>query len=138
MNVETLETLSMVFFIAAGVLLAVTVILFFVLHIPKMFGIATGLAASRGIREIQKRSENSAPVKNSPKPRMEISQPAVQEKIQSAKAVTTKMVPTTATTVLSPASQEKTVEKSLPVLYPDEVFSVIEEFCYTSSTEVIE
>ena len=67
MTVESLQTLSLIFFILAGVLFLVTVALFFILNIVKVFGYLTGINAKRGIEDIRIHNEVPESVKSSSK-----------------------------------------------------------------------
>ena len=67
MTVESLQTLSLIFFILAGVLFLVTVALFFILNIVKVFGYLTGINAKRGIEDIRIHNEVSESAKSSSK-----------------------------------------------------------------------
>lgn len=53
MNVEMLNTLSLVAFIAAGVMFLISVALFFLLDIPKVVGEVSGKTAKKSIQRIQ-------------------------------------------------------------------------------------
>ncbi len=52
MSVEMMQRLSLIFFIASGVMLITAVILFFALKVPKLFRELTGIAANQGIKNI--------------------------------------------------------------------------------------
>ena len=67
MTVESLQTLSLIFFILAGVLFLVTVALFFILNIVKVFGYLTGINAKRGIEDIRIHNEVPESAKSSSK-----------------------------------------------------------------------
>lgn len=59
MSVEILQTLSFWSYIAAGVMLAIAITLFFLLDIPKLYGEVSGRTAKRVIKEIQHQNEFS-------------------------------------------------------------------------------
>lgn len=59
MTVELLNTLSLVSYIVAGVLLLLSVALFFLLDVPKLYGEITGKTAKKAIDAIQKHNESS-------------------------------------------------------------------------------
>lgn len=64
MTVELLQILSLICFILAGVLFIVTVALFFLLNIVKVFGYLTGINAKRAIENIRTHNESSNSEKN--------------------------------------------------------------------------
>lgn len=55
--VELLNILSLVAYIAAGVLFLVAVALFFLIDVPKLFGDLSGRTAKRAIEEIRQQNE---------------------------------------------------------------------------------
>ncbi len=57
MSVEQLQTLSMAGYIASGGFLAITVLLFFVLKIPRLIEDMTGVTARRAIEDIRRQNE---------------------------------------------------------------------------------
>lgn len=57
MTVELLHTLATVSFLLAGILLFVTVLLFFVLKIPEVYGDLSGRTAKKAIENIRQRNE---------------------------------------------------------------------------------
>lgn len=86
MGVKSLQTLAIIFFLIAALLLVVSVILFFVLKIPKMFGIVTGISAAKGIKEIQDRTEHQAEAKQAGKAKERVTQKIKKKKTDAAKA----------------------------------------------------
>lgn len=60
MTYETYQLIHTLSLIMAGVMLVVSVILFFFLHIPKSFGVITGFSAKKAIKSINSRTEQSA------------------------------------------------------------------------------
>lgn len=141
MGVESLQTLSIVLYISGGILLVVAIILFFALKIPKAFGLVTGLAAARGIKKIQQRSnkKSSSSVVNGTS--QSLTRPMEHESPQTSKIATTNLA--------SEKKEEKSfasdttllnvnAESSLPVENPDAIFTVIQELSFTSSVEIIE
>lgn len=66
MSVELLQTLSLGAYILAGVFLAVTIALFFLLDVPKLVGFLTGSTAKRGIETIQHQNEGVRGVRRGP------------------------------------------------------------------------
>lgn len=59
MTVELLQTLSLISFIIAGVLLLVGVALFFLLDIPKLYGEISGRTARKAIEAIQRQNQEN-------------------------------------------------------------------------------
>lgn len=59
MSVELLQTLSLVSFIVAGVLLLVGIALFFLLDVPKLYGDISGRTAKKAIEAIRQQNEES-------------------------------------------------------------------------------
>lgn len=59
MTVELLQTLSLVSYIAAGVLFLVAVALFFLLDVPKLYGDVSGRTAKKAIEAIRQQNESS-------------------------------------------------------------------------------
>lgn len=59
MTVELLNTLSLISYIVAGVLLLVSVALFFLLDVPKVYGEISGKTAKKAIDAIQKQNEST-------------------------------------------------------------------------------
>lgn len=60
MSVELLQTLSLVSFIVAGVLLLVGIALFFLLDVPKLYGDISGRTAKKAIEAIRQQNEESS------------------------------------------------------------------------------
>ena len=59
MTVELLQTLSLVAYIAAGVLFLVAVALFFLLDVPKLYGDVSGRTARKAIEAIRQQNEST-------------------------------------------------------------------------------
>ncbi|MBR1930871.1 MAG: hypothetical protein IJ833_05270 [Lachnospiraceae bacterium] len=59
MTVEMLQTISLIGYIMSGIFLAVTIILFFVLKVPKLVGDISGATARKAIEDIRQQTENS-------------------------------------------------------------------------------
>ncbi len=59
MTVELLQTLSLVVYIAAGVLLLVGIALFFLLDVPKLYGDVSGRTAKKAIENIRQHNEST-------------------------------------------------------------------------------
>ena len=59
MTVELLNTLSIVAYVCAGVMLLISVALFFLLDVPKLYGEISGRTAKKAIEEIKRQSEGS-------------------------------------------------------------------------------
>lgn len=68
MTIELLQTLSLVAYIAAGLLLLVSIALFFLLEIPKVFGDITGATAKKAIESIRKQNETTGDKAYKPSP----------------------------------------------------------------------
>ena len=60
MSVELLQTLSIVSFIAAGVLFLVGVALYFLLDVPRLYGDISGRSAKKAIEAIRKQNEETS------------------------------------------------------------------------------
>ncbi|HAG14842.1 MAG TPA: hypothetical protein DCG49_13430 [Ruminococcus sp.] len=168
MGVESLQTLAIIFLIASGVLFLLAIILFFVLKIPKMFGIVTGISAAKGIKEIQDRTEHQSDElqqnqRNKRRAREGITRKIKRRKAEIKRAESGKL---TATSPLTPAKKQESMPTTLlrkdettgtakqtqpqiqqpqpaapaaqPQLPPDGTFLVVQEFSFTSSNEIIE
>lgn len=59
MTVELLQTISLVSFIIAGVLLLLGIALFFLLDVPKLYGDISGRTAKKAIEAIRQQNESS-------------------------------------------------------------------------------
>ena len=59
MTVELLQTLSLVAYIATGILFLVAVALFFLLDVPKLYGDISGRTAKKAIEAIRQQNESS-------------------------------------------------------------------------------
>ena len=57
MTIETMQTLSVIFFIAAAVMLLLAVAVFFLMRIPAVIGDMTGTTARKEIEEIRRKNE---------------------------------------------------------------------------------
>lgn len=153
MSVEGLQALSSGFLIASGILFIVAVALFFIFNVPKLISEVTGIAERKGVAAIRERSEHSET--GSTKTKTEISGQLSENSVKTkpsdidsvspgtVKLATKKLVPFKETTVLNSMSATDDTEQNnqeylLPVLNPNAVFTVIEEFSFTSSAEIIE
>lgn len=58
MTIDFLKNLSMISYILSGILLVISVILFFILRIPLMIRELTGTEAKKAIQNIQRQNEN--------------------------------------------------------------------------------
>lgn len=58
MSVEFLQTLSMIGYLLSGVFLVVTIVLFFVLRVPKLINDLTGATARKAIEDIRKQNRS--------------------------------------------------------------------------------
>lgn len=59
MSVELLQTLSLVSYIIAGILLLASVALFFLLDVPKLYGDISGRTAQKAIKAIRQQNERT-------------------------------------------------------------------------------
>lgn len=59
MTIESLQNLSLVSFIVAGVLLLISVALFFLLDVPKLYGDISGQTAKKAIEKIREQNEST-------------------------------------------------------------------------------
>lgn len=59
MSFEILQTLSIISYILAAIMFVTAIILFFVLHVPKLFGYITGSSARKAISDIHSQSESN-------------------------------------------------------------------------------
>jgi hypothetical protein len=142
MGVESLQTISNVLFIAAGVVLVVSIILFFTLEIPKAFGLVTGLAASRGVKKLQKQNIESSGHSRSSGTSPVSTRPMRPESPQTSKIKTTNLNPEKKIEP-PPVAENTTIlniapEPVLPIKNPDAVFMVLQELSFASSSEIIE
>ncbi len=135
MGVETLQTLSTVFYTLAGVLFVTAVVLFFVLGIPKAFGIYTGLSAARGIKKYQDKIQKENTVKQTGKVNMTS---PVSENPESPHTSKIDVPVVENHTVILKNRSIIQEEPALPVENPDVIFAVVHELSFTSSTEIIE
>lgn len=59
MTIELLQTMSTAAFVASGVLLLITIALFFLLDVPKLFGDVSGRTAKKAIEAIRQQNEST-------------------------------------------------------------------------------
>lgn len=59
MSVELLQNLALAGYMASGVFLAITVILFFVLKVPELIGDLSGMNARKAIEDIRRQNEET-------------------------------------------------------------------------------
>ncbi|MDE5770532.1 MAG: hypothetical protein K2I06_02720 [Ruminococcus sp.] len=137
MSIETFQTLSIVFYTLAGVLLLTAVILFFVLGIPKAFGIYTGLSAARGIKKYQDKIQQENTVRQTGKVSM-TSPVAENTEISETSKINADVSITDNHTVILKDRSIIQDEPALPVENPNTVFAVIQELSFMSSAEFIE
>lgn len=143
MSVETLQLLSLIFLIAAGVLFLAAIAMFFMFRIPMLFGELTGITARKSIAAIQERSLHgeSGSIKGSGSVSSASEQLAPGATPPPVTSPGTTKLPTVKLKELenlttSAATSELTVE-AVPTQNPAAVFRVLEELSYTSSTEII-
>ena len=137
MKVETLQTLSTVFYTLSGVLFVTAIVLFFSLGIPKAFGIYTGLSAVRGIKKYQDKIQKESTINQTGKVNMTS---PVSENLDSPQ--TNKInIPASEIENHTVILNDKGIipeEPALPVKNPNAVFTVLQELSFTNSTEIIE
>ncbi|MDE7121437.1 MAG: hypothetical protein K2O42_04675 [Oscillospiraceae bacterium] len=146
MSVETLQNISRICLIIAVVVFLASILLFFLFNIPKLFSELTGRDARKFIAEAKKKNEETQSDTFSGTSESLLSSELVSERLSdSQKTVTTKLIPLKETTRLPVNPLVKNVEQiqqnsgnAIPVVHPDVEFSIIEEFSFTSSTEIIE
>lgn len=111
MSVELLQTLSVVAYIIAGVLLLVAIALFFLLNIPKLYGDLTGKNARKAIESIRQQNEGAITAKTakgSKKSSASSASPTTGS-FKTEKFSTTKLMESQETTILAQSSSETTV-----------------------------
>lgn len=139
-NVENLQFMSRIALIIAIVAFLISVLLFFLFNVPKLFSELTGRAEKKFIAEAKKKNEHSEPDTSFGTSEALLSSELISETLSTSvsKVATTKLTPLDETTRLSvnPLVQEAN-QKNSAVNHGDE-FSIIEEFSFTSSTEIIE
>lgn len=60
MTIELLRTLSISMFVGAAIFLVISIVLYFVLDIPKLYGEISGKTAKKAIAEIKRKSQSSS------------------------------------------------------------------------------
>lgn len=151
MTVELLQNLSIIAYIAAGVLFLVGIILFFMFDVPKLYGDLSGRTARKAIEAIRKQNENSgnkaykpSPVnaargkltdKISPSGNLIASTGGFGVSIGTEKLVSDSEVISSsgATTVL-----ERTDETTVLVRDGNDSFNIEMEMSFSGSSEIIE
>lgn len=120
MSVELLQTLSLISYIVAGVLLLAGIALFFLLNVPKLYGDVSGRTAKKAIEAIRKQNESTG--NKAYKPSMvNAERGKLTDKITPSGRLRsqTEGLPVSvgtekfATSALSPASNETTVLKKI-------------------------
>ena len=149
MNVETLQSMSRIAFIIAIAALLISIFMFFLFNIPKLFNELTGRAATRFIAEAQKKNEvteaETGATFGTSENLLSSELISAQSGSMSTRAVTTKLTSLEETTRLAtnpliPGARpvQQNTNQEISVLNPNAEFSIIEEFSFTSSTEIIE
>ncbi len=140
MGVEAIKTLSTIFYTLAAVLLVTSIVLFFVLDIPKSFGIYTGLSAVRGIKKYQDKIQKENTTKQVGKVSMTSPVSMKSESVPTSRMVSPNTKSQNHTMILNEndTSSEIINEPALPVENDNAVFAVVYELSFTSSTEIIE
>lgn len=146
MNIETLQSISRYAYLIGGILLAISVILFILFDIPKLFNEITGRATKRFIADTNRKNE--AMIQEQEKK----SAHAASGQLVSSGLLTNGQngtVPKVMTTKLISQSevkkdlfenpvQQNNAETKFSVVNPDVDFCIVQEFHFTSSTEIIE
>lgn len=132
MNVETLQSISKVAFIVATAAFLISVLLFFLFHIPRLFDELTGRAEKKFIAEAQKKNEISESKKNTGTSEKSFSSGLTSESLNYPSEETAQLIPLQETTMLPDGQSMQNTEKK------ETDFFIIEEFSFTSSTEIIE
>ena len=117
MSVESIQTVSMVLYIIAGIFLVVSVALFLFLQIPRVVGDLTGRSARKGIENIRRGNASGENVRN----HIRINHRKMQQEVGS-----TEKFKTEKTTKLYE------IEMSAPTV------EIVMELEFCSSTEIIE
>ncbi|MBR1529599.1 MAG: hypothetical protein IJ642_09925 [Oscillospiraceae bacterium] len=139
MNVENLQFLSRIALIVSIAALLLSVLMFFLFHIPRLFNELTGRAEKKFIAEAQKKNEapneEASPGTSGALLSSELISESLNGTVQKV-STTTKLTPTEGTARLNiPAPIQ---EEQLRSLQPDPAFRIVTEFAFTSSTELIE
>ena len=83
MTVESMQTMSLVFYLMAGVMFISAIALFFLLKVPSLFGDITGSTARKAIETIRMQNEYSGDKAHKPSP-INISRGKITEKISKS------------------------------------------------------
>lgn len=146
MNVETLQAMSHYAYIIAGILFIISVFLFIIFNIPKLFNEITGRATKKFIANANKKNEIMAS-ENQEKSAYATSGQLIssdlitaQQKHTVSKVMTTKLISQQGMKHSDEnlVRMQENTETELPVVSQNIGFSVIQEFSFTSSTEIIE
>ena len=142
MNVETLQTMSIIAYIIAGSALLLAILMFFLFNVPKIFNELTGRAERKFIAEAQKKNEVSETTSENSVSESLFSSGLHPPTVQTATTKLNVMQDRTGLTVnlmmQNTGSVDKTAEQKIPVVSPENGFSILEEFSFTSSAEIIE
>lgn len=146
MNVETLQAMSYYAYIIAGILFIISVFLFIIFNIPKLFNEITGRATKKFIANANKKNEIMAS-ENQEKSAYATSGQLIssdlitaQQKHTVSKVMTTKLISQQGMKHSDEnlVRMQENTETELPAVSQNIEFSVIQEFSFTSSTEIIE
>lgn len=132
MNVETLQSMSRIAFIVAAVAFLISILLFFLFHIPRLFDELTGRAAKKFIAEAQKKNETSESETTVGTSENLLFSGSISEPLNHPPEKTAQLIPLQETTILQASQPVQNTEKK------ETDFFIIEEFSFTSSTEIIE
>ncbi len=158
MTIELMQSLSLASFIAAGVVFAVGIALFFLLDVPKLYGDISGRTAKKAIEAIRRKNEETGNKayrpstvnaergkltdKITPSGRVQSHSSGLQLNVGTEKLDTALLTPQSGeTTVLDgPAYQsaETTVLSGEEGVGRNNAFGVDVEISFSESTEVIE
>jgi len=83
MTVESMQTMSLVFYLMAGVMFFSAIALFFLLKVPSLFGDITGSTARKAIETIRMQNEYSGDKAHKPSP-INVSRGKITEKISKS------------------------------------------------------
>jgi|GEM_PF-2919635 len=161
MSIETMQKLSMAFFILAVALFIISLILFFTFRIPKLIKELTGIAANKGIKNISfKSSQGESGILHTGRKHHEnimtlsgnLKSPGDRNEMKSGetrklktKELKNDKEKTPETTVLisndqigNAARKQRLSNYVIPVKSPDTKFNVIYRENYMSSSEIIQ
>lgn len=142
MTVEVLQTLSLISYIVAGVIFSCSVVLFFILDVPKLYGEVSGKTAQKAIEAIRHQNEEAGSNNNKRK-KAQTSRVKLTDKITSSgrlESATTSLpvdvvTGKLATSALMPQSMETALLAQPTVV--DGEFTVDVEMSFIGSSEIV-